>query len=84
MTNMSSVPWRWTQSEAMFDDPPMNLKGDEWTVDNCPEGYSMATTGDLTAIVNAIEPTPARQTLPNLFKATRFGTTAGALRLTAT
>lgn len=56
MTNMSSVPWRWTQSEAMFDDPPMNLKGDEWTVDNCPEGYSMATTGDLTAIVNAIEP----------------------------
>lgn len=75
VTNMSSIPWRWTQSEAMFDDPPMNLKGDEWTVDNCPEGYSMATTEDLTAIVNALEPTPARQTLSNLFKATRFGTT---------
>lgn len=75
VTNMSTIPWRWTQSEAMFDDPPMNLKGNVWTVDNCPEGYTMATTEDLTAIVNAVEPTPARQTLPNLFKATRFGTT---------
>lgn len=75
VTNMSSAPWRWTQSEAMYDDPAMNLTGDVWTVDNCPEGYTMATTEDLTAIVNAVEPTPARQTLPNLFRATRFGAT---------
>lgn len=75
VTNMSTIPWRWTQSEAMYDDPPMNLKGDVWTVDNCPEGYTMATTEDLKAIVNAVEPIPARQTLPNLFKATRFGAT---------
>lgn len=75
VTNMSTPPWRWTQSEAMFDDPPMNLTGDVWTVDNCPEGYTMATTEDLTAIVNALEPTQARQTLPNLFRATRFGVT---------
>ncbi len=74
VTNMSSAPWRWTQSESMYD-PPMNLTGDVWTVNNCPEGYTMATSEDMTAIINAIEPTVARQTLPNLFKATRFGTT---------
>lgn len=75
VTNMSSIPWRWTQSEAMYDDPAMNLKGDVWTVDNCPEGYTMATGEDLTAIVNALEPISSRQTLPNLFRATRFGVT---------
>ena len=75
ITNIGSAPWNWTKEAASFNNPKFNTDGDTWTSDNCPEGYEIPTLEDFTAIINAIEPETARQTLPNLFEATRFGTT---------
>jgi len=71
ITNMGDAGW---SQDATLYNPPMNT-GATWLNNNCPAGYVMPTSADLTAIVTAIRPNKAEQTLPNLFKATRFGTT---------
>lgn len=75
ISNIGSAPWNWTKEAASFKNPKFNKNGDTWMSDVCPEGYEIPTFDDFTAIIKAIEPTKARQTIPNLFSATRFGTT---------
>ncbi len=75
ITNMSAVPYRWTNSKDLFSSPAMNLTGTSWEQPVCPEGYIIPTIEDFTAIVNAVQPVAANQTIPGLFQATRFGVT---------
>jgi len=72
-SNMGAAPYWWSQDATLYN-PPMNT-GDTWLNNNCPEHYVMPTSADLKAIVAAIRPAQAEQTLPNLFQATRWGTT---------
>ena len=73
VTNMGAEPYNWTKTESYYKNPGMNTA--EWVVNNCPAGYEMPTSDEMTAIVQALVQDNPAQTLSNLYPATRFGVT---------
>ena len=77
-TPVDISPYMWSSTPALFN-PSMSMAS-VWESDVCPEGYDLPTVADIKAIMNAIEPDASKQTLENIFAATRFGVTASRMQ----